>query len=87
MEAPKHIYLHRSKHGEIPSLHSEEPVNLDGWQDIKYIRADLANLTWEDVRELCSLSFAVEVDLGREISDKQHYSEVLRRFNSQRAKK
>ena len=40
---------------------------------------DLA-LTWEDVRKLCSLSFVVEVDLGREISDKQHYEEVLRRF-------
>ena len=37
-------------------------------------------LTWEDVRKLCSLSFVVEVDLGREISDKQHYEEVLRRF-------
>ena len=46
----------------------------------KQAEEDIA-LTWEDVRELCALSFVVEVDLGREISDKQHYREVLRRFN------
>jgi len=48
-------------------------------------KKDLA-LSWEDVRKLCSLSFVVEVDLGREISDKQHYEEVLRRFNESKNK-
>lgn len=41
---------------------------------------DLA-LTWEDIRKICTLSVIVEMGLGREVSDKKHYEEVLKRFN------
>ena len=41
---------------------------------------EMIPITWEDVRKLCALSVHVEMDLGRYVSDKEHYSEVLRRF-------
>ena len=83
MEAPKEIYVPVSN-GKISGLWKDVPFNTNDkgnvQENIKYIRSDLTGLTWEDVRTLCSLSFAVEVDLGREVTDKQHYGEVLRRF-------
>lgn len=48
-------------------------------------KKDLA-LTWEDVKKICSLSFVVEVALGRKVSDETHYAEVLRRFNEYKQK-
>ena len=52
-----------------------------------YLKAekDLA-LTWEDIREICTLSVLVEFDLGRNITDERHYIEVLNRFNKQKGK-
>lgn len=46
---------------------------------------DLA-LTWEDIREICTQSVLVEFDLGRNITDERHYTEVLNRFNKQKGK-
>lgn len=43
-------------------------------------------LTWEDMREICTLSVLVEIDLGRLVSDERHYTEVLNRFNKQKGK-
>ena len=41
-------------------------------------------LTWEDVREICTQSVLVEIDLGGLVSDERHYTEVLKRFKSQK---
>ena len=51
----------------------------------KQAEKDLA-LTWEDIREICTLSVLVEFDLGRNITDERHYTEVLNRFNKQKGK-
>ena len=53
----------------------EHPIEVVPPSDIEMIP-----ITWEDVRKLCTLSVHVEMDLGRDVSDKEHYSEVLRRF-------
>ena len=37
-------------------------------------------LGWEDVREICTQSVLVEIDLGGLVSDERHYTEVLKRF-------
>lgn len=39
-------------------------------------------LTWEDVREICTQSVLVEIDLGGLVSDERHYTEVLKRFKN-----
>ena len=41
-------------------------------------------LTWEDIREICTQSVLVEFELGRNITDERHYTEVLNRFNKQK---
>ena len=43
-------------------------------------------LTWEDVREICTQSVLVEVDLGGLVSDERHYTEVLKRFKERKEK-
>lgn len=43
-------------------------------------------LTWEDVREMCTQSVLVELDLGGLVSDERHYTEVLKRFKERKEK-
>lgn len=43
-------------------------------------------LTWEDIKEICVQSILVEADLGGLISDKRHYTEVLKRFKERKEK-
>ena len=43
-------------------------------------------LTWEDVREMCTQSVLVEIDLGGLVSDERHYTEVLKRFKERKEK-
>ena len=69
-------YAKRVQSELVDTHHPARAIFQQGYEQAE---KDLA-LSWEDVRKLCSLSFVVEVDLGREISDKQHYEEVLRRF-------
>lgn len=44
-------------------------------------------LTWEDVREICTQSVLVEIDLGGLVSDERHYTEVLKRFKDYKERK
>lgn len=37
-------------------------------------------LSWEDIKEICTQSVLVEIDLGGLVSDERHYTEVLKRF-------
>ena len=41
-------------------------------------------LSWEDVREICTQSVLVEIDLGGLVSDERHYTEVLKRFKERK---
>ena len=50
-----------------------------------YHQAEKDNeLTWEDVREMCTQSVLVEIDLGGLVSDEIHYTEVLKRFKERK---
>ena len=53
---------------------------INGYQQAE---KDLA-LTWEDIRKICVQSVLVEVDLGGLVSDERHYTEVLKRFKTQK---
>ena len=48
------------------------------------IKVKEVELTWEDVREICTQSVLVEIDLGGLVSDEKHYTEVLKRFKAQK---
>ena len=77
MEAPKEIYISNDHHVWYPKN--------DGVNKIKYIRADLAELTWDTVQDiitiydmLCSEYYS---RLYKHRPDtKIFYKEVLRRF-------
>ena len=69
-------YIEGRKNAHIPARKLGLPKEFDFQQNLA--------LTWEDIRTICALSVTVEVQLGREISDEQHYGEVLRRFNKTR---
>ena len=69
MEAPKEIYVH-----EVSAQELSEP-KLNEYH-IKYIRADLTELTVEDIGIIHGF-----------LLDGLNYTEVLRRFNKQRNKK
>lgn len=51
---------------------------IEGYQQAE---KDL-ELTWEDIRDICTQSVLVEFDLGRNITDERHYTEVLNRFKN-----
>ena len=78
MEAPKEIYVHELSAREL----ADPKVEL---YHVKYVRADLANLTWKDVMKIHNLCFTIPTNWSD--SNKKFYSEVLRRFNEQREKK
>jgi len=77
MEAPKEIYISNDHHGWYPKN--------DGWNKIKYIRADLAELTWEDCAGIMDafFDFMQGITAGRETprhSKEELYKEILHRF-------
>ena len=81
---------------EINKRIIDAPINNIGHQrvwaynDVKDIINTLEvkypELTWEDVREICTQSVLVEIDLGGLVSDERHYTEVLKRFKAQKSK-
>ena len=86
MEAPKEIYLEWHTLGD------------DKWRDwcitpktnddpIKYIRADLTELDWEDIQTLSRIIDEEECDWNVKVWEKQEVAEqVLHRFNEQKNK-
>ena len=73
MEAPKEIYISNDHHGWYPKN--------DGGNKIKYIRADLAELTWDDIRQLFRIADNYESELNRPKYLSEGYcKEVLHRF-------
>lgn len=55
--------------------------NIDS--NIKYIRADLAELTWIDIKSICRLKEDVELDVENgfvQVPEEIQFKEVLRRF-------
>lgn len=60
----------------------EKPAYIAGY---KQAEKDL-ELTWKNIREICTQSVLVEFDLGRNVTDERHYTEVLNRFNKQKGK-
>ena len=81
MEAPKEIYLFQSKNdGNVGVAHHKHPVETEKTTSIKYIRADLAELTWDDIKKIELLLFALECSSARPYRGEDLYKEVLRRF-------
>ena len=84
MEAPKEIYV------EIRHPISREYTEIIAFEtpdkdSVKYIRADLAELTWEDIEKIVDLYEDVYSDYscngnGGITNTVEHYQEVLRRF-------
>ena len=59
-------------------------------EPIKYIRADLVELTWQDLKLICEIEdryWNEEFDRYTKMTTQEYYEEVLRRFNEQRKKK
>lgn len=56
--------------------------NIDG--NVKYIRVDLAGLTWEDVQILCDCFMDAGLHSELPARSKGFYQEVLRRFMEKR---
>ena len=99
METPKEIYvLHYDtplSNGQVGSAWNKE-IGLKN--ECKYVRSDLAELTWEDIWEICTIVDKVRDEFCdnpsmfklNEITPdsfkKAYGEEVLRRFNEQRNK-
>ena len=86
MEAPKEIYLTFTNNGHI--VESDEPIL--GNQSIKYICADIAELTWKDIKLICEIEdryWNEEFENGICNSLEEYYTEVLRRFNEKKNEK
>lgn len=87
MEAPETIYiLHRKADNFLYRNWDEYPfVETEGHEDIKYIRADLAELTWEDMRlAFGCVNEAIDNCEGK--TKQEIFEEALRRFNENRRK-
>lgn len=77
MKAPNEIYIHlKGNPLEITFSEVEEKDCIN----TKYIRADLAELTWEDIKKIELLLFAIECSSARSYRGEDLYKEVLRRF-------
>lgn len=80
MKTPREIYLTFTHNGHI--VESDQPI--PGNNSIKYTRADIAELTWEDMKQidLCFHEVATEQTIGKLKlhSFQEMYEEVLRRF-------
>jgi len=86
MEAPKIIYRY-VREGRIFHNEDYKPVKIrfNEPDAVKYIRADLVELTWEDIKKIELLLVAVECSSARPYSGEDLYKEVLRRFNEFKA--
>ena len=89
MKAPDKIYMTQS-YGEPDNvlLASFSKSHLDYHRDIEYIRADFAELTWEDIKSICRLKEDVELDVENgfvQVPEEIQFKEVLRRFNKYKA--
>ena len=85
MDAPKEIFIAFCK--DLPCHFSLERNHT--FNETKYIRADLAELTWEDIRIICT----AESDLWEEVCEGKaedstvpYYEEVLRRYKEYKKK-
>lgn len=80
MEAPKEIYVeirHPISHEYTEMIAFETPDK----DSVKYIRADLAELTWDDIRKLFKIADNYESELNRPKYLTQGYcEEILSRF-------
>ena len=74
MEAPDIIYTDGKNTCASAPIFS----NTDG--NIKYIRADLAELNWEDIKKIELLLFAIECSSTHPYKGEDLYKEVLCRF-------
>ena len=77
MKAPKELYVHKTPH--LALLQVSE-INVTG-SDIKYIRSDIAELTWQDMKCICEDLYG---NLGEECDDymgsQKYYELLLRKF-------
>lgn len=83
MKAPNEIYLFQSKNdGSVGVAHHEHPVETEKVTSIKYVRADLAELTWGDIPKIISLYEQLHDKNGpvNILKLQDFYKEVLRRF-------
>jgi hypothetical protein len=81
MEAPKEIYMPEVAAYMQGVKHEMEDGN------VKYIRADLAELDWKDIQTLSRIIDEEECDWNVKVWEKQEVAEqVLRRFNEQKNK-
>ena len=80
MEAPKEIYLFENEYcpDELAPIWQE--WQMAGVENIKYIRADLAELTWEDI-SMIHVFISEAIDKSEKFGTGRIYQEVLRRFN------
>ena len=73
MEAPKEIYTTTLHYGWYPTN--------EGGDKIKYIRADLAELTWEDIGAIIEIWLRLQRESYWREQDRESVSkEILRRF-------
>ena len=81
MKEPKEIYLLKGKaDGELGTAWHDHYIDSTTCNNIKYIRTDLAELTWEDIRVICDCFMDVGLHSELPARSKGFYKEVLRRF-------
>jgi len=88
MEAPKVIYLETKDLSNNLYAHSRILPDKDA-ENIKYIRADLAELSWETIEEIYSIGQDIIEEERNGCAydtedDDVFYKEISRRFNSKR---
>ena len=85
MEAPKEIYVCIDIFRQLHA-HEDDDFSTTAAKH-KYIRADLAELTWEDIRKINDLMVEIANKFRHtEVFTEKFYKEVLRRFNEQKKK-
>ena len=84
--APKEIYVQQNKKsGRLDDVFTE-PIWEDTHNNIKYIRSDIAELTWEDISRIRNIMFEVNKGVDHESplpNDKSYCEEVLKRYNNE----
>ena len=84
-------YPPKMRYVGIDSVKDDRKIDVNKPMRDRFVKAyhqaekDL-ELTWMDMREICTQSVLVEFDLGRNVTDERHYTEVLNRFNKQKGK-
>ena len=83
MEAPKEIYILQGKDEELGGGWHDHYIDSNTCNCIKYIRADLTELTWKDLKLICEIEdryWNEEFDGNIKVTMQEYYQEVLRRF-------